>query len=530
MTVMTDSLPQAPVVPSNDAYFDAIVRQDVNALKEIVAADPQDYLAQFSLATAYENLGFIPEAQAIYQLLVEEDGNGFYGTSAHNSLAAITRPADLSPRVTGVPLAPSPKSVVPPAPTVFGFLGGSDKKLRHELSQLLGIFHQAEADWLTQLQSGAWQDTQVLSLVDYLQGLGLEVQTLTQQIADLEAQRQTEAQQQKQERLKMQESVINLLLDIEGAQRGDLTVRAKVDEGEMGSIADAFNATVRSLREIVLQVQAAANQVQVAALSSETSVQRLATEARTQAEAITNTLDSVSDITTSIQNVAQSAQEAAQIARQARESAQVGDQTMDSTVDSMENIRTSVAETSKRMKRLAESSQEVSKIVNIISGISEKTNLLAFNASIEAARAGENGQGFRVVADEVRRLAERVTDSAKEIEQLVTGIQQETADVLLQMETSTSQVVKGTQLVAQTKDTLQSLAAISQKIDAFLETISTSTVSQTEAALVVNETIQEVATIAKTTSSESEGVASSMQALVAVAEQLQNTVSRFQVE
>ena len=349
-------------------------------------------------------------------------------------------------------------------------------------------------------------------------------------VTDVEAQRRAELQQQKQERLRVQEAVINLLLDIEGAQRGDLTVRAKVDEGEMGSIADAFNATVRSLRDIVVQVQAAANQVQVAALSSETSVQRLSTEARTQAEVIADTLESVANIAQSIQTVAASAQEAAQIARQARESAQVGDQTMDSTVESMENIRTSVAETSKRMKRLAESSQEVSKIVSIISGISEKTNLLAFNASIEAARAGENGQGFRVVADEVRRLAERVTDSAKDIEQLVTGIQQETADVLQRMEASTSQVVKGTQLVAQTKTTLQGLAEVSQKIDALLESISKSTVSQTEASMVVNETMQEVATIAQNTSSESDAVAQAMQALVSLAQDLQSTVSRFQVE
>ncbi len=525
MTLSPETLPASiPGLPSNDVYFDAIVRQDISVLKDIVAADPQDYLAQFSLATAYENLGLVNEARQIYELLVAQDGSGFYGTSAQNSLAA------LDGEVSAFVSPPTPQSISAPAPTVFNFLGGSDKKLRHELSHLLEIFQTHSEDWLEPLQSQAWQDGQVLGLVNLLGGLGQTIQSLTQKVNDLETQSQRKALEQKQERLKMQEAVINLLLDIEGAQRGDLTVRAKVDEGEMGSIADAFNATVRSLREIVLQVQAAANQVQVAALTSETSVQRLAEEARTQADAIANTLDSVGDITQSIQSVAQSAQEAAQIARQARESAQVGDQTMDSTVDSMENIRTSVAETSKRMKRLAESSQEVSKIVNIISGISEKTNLLAFNASIEAARAGENGQGFRVVADEVRRLAERVTDSAKEIEQLVTGIQQETADVLRQMETSTSQVVKGTQLVAETKNTLQSLAAISQKIDAFLETISTSTVSQTEAAVVVNETIQEIAVIAQTTSSESVGVAGAMQALVSVAQELQNTVSRFQVE
>ena len=203
---------------------------------------------------------------------------------------------------------------------------------------------------------------------------------------------------------------------------------------------------------------------------------------------------------------------------------------MDLTVGSIENIRTSVADTSKKVKRLADSSQEISKIISIISGISEKTNLLAFNASIEAARAGEHGEGFRVVADEVRRLAERVTSSSKEIEQQVTAIQEETAEVLQTMEGSTNEVVTGTKLVAETKETLVGLAEISQKIDQLLQSISTSTVSQTEASELVNETMQEVAGIAETTSSESKGVANAMQALVAVAEQLQGSVARFQVE
>jgi twitching motility protein PilJ len=342
--------------------------------------------------------------------------------------------------------------------------------------------------------------------------------------------RQAEADFQRQEKERLQQGVINLLLDIEGAQQGDLTVRAKIDEGEMGSIADAFNATISSLREIVSQVKTAANQVHESAFSSEASVEKLSDEATTQATVIAETLNSVEEVGQSIQSVADAAIEAAAIAREALVAAQDGDKTMDQTVSSIGNIRASVAATSKKMKRLAESSQEISKIVHIISGISEKTNLLAFNASIEASRAGENGQGFRIVADEVRRLAERVTDSAKEIEQLINTIQIETGEVLQTMEASTTQVVTGSQLVAQTKETLQGLAAISLKIDQVLQFISATTVSQAQASQIVNQTMQEVAAIAQTTSSESKAVSSALQQLVEVAEKLQNSVSRFQVE
>lgn len=342
--------------------------------------------------------------------------------------------------------------------------------------------------------------------------------------------RQAEADFQRQEKERLQQGVIAFLLDIEDAQQGNLTVKAKVDEGAIGSIADAFNATIRSLREIVTQVKAATSQVQSSTFSSESSVAKLSTEATTAAKSVTQALNSVEEIGQSIQSVADSAQKAAAIAKGAVEAAKEGGETMDLTVGSIQNIRASVAETSKKVKRLAESSQEISKVVSIISGISEKTNLLAFNASIEAARAGEHGQGFRVVADEVRRLAERVTDSTKEIEQLVSTIQIETAAVLQTMEASTTQVVTGTQLVGKTKQTLEGLANISNTIDELLQSISASTVSQAIASQTVNQNMHEVAAIAQNTSQESEAVSASLKQLVSVAEELQNSVSRFQVE
>lgn len=345
----------------------------------------------------------------------------------------------------------------------------------------------------------------------------------------MEAARQQEIlQREGKERL--QQGMIDLLLDIEGAQQGDLTVRAKVKESEMGSIADAFNTVISSLRQIVIQVQTAANVVQESAFENEGSVQKLSAEAKNQAKVLAQTQISVAEISESIQSVASRTQEAAAIARQGLVAAQDGDQTMDQTVGSIKMLRTSVDETTKKAKRLAESSQEISRTVSIISGISEKTNLLAFNASIEAARAGEHGQGFRVVADEVRRLAEKVTDSTKEIEQLINTIQQETTDVLQTMEGSTMQVVTSTQQVVKTKNTLQGLAEISQKIDSLLQSISTSTVSQAQTSTTINQTIQGVAAIAKTTSAESEAVLFSLKQLVEVAEELQSSVSRFQLE
>jgi twitching motility protein PilJ len=346
---------------------------------------------------------------------------------------------------------------------------------------------------------------------------------------DIAKERQVEAEFQRQEKERLQKGVIKLLTEIDGAKMGDLTVKAKVEEGDMGSIADAFNTTIRSLREIVSRVKITAIRVQNSAQTNENSVQKLSEEAKAQVDSITSTLSSVEEMDRSIQSVAQSARSAAQIARDALNATQTGDRLMAETVDSIDRVRSSVAETSKKMKRLAESSQEISQIIGIISNISEKTNLLAFNASLEASRAGENGQGFRIVADEVRRLAERVTESIRDVEQLVGGIQSETAEVLQTMETSTNQVVTGTKLVRQTQGTLQQVAEIGQKIDELLQSISASTVSQAEYSQKMTGTMQDAVNISKQTSAESQVVSESLQDLLAIATKLQESVSQFKV-
>ena len=341
---------------------------------------------------------------------------------------------------------------------------------------------------------------------------------------------QSKAEEQEQAKEELQRQVIRLLDDVEGAARGDLTVRAQVGADILGAVADSFNLTIQSLREIVQQVKMAARQVSQGATDSETFAQALSLDALRQAEELAITLSSVQTMTDAIQRVAESAREAEAVALSASDTAKKGGEAVERTVAGILEIRQTVAETTRKVKRLAESSQEISKIVALISQIASRTNLLALNASIEAARAGEAGRGFAIVADEVRQLADRVGKALKEIEQIVRQIQGETGSVMTAMEEGTQQVIQGTHLAEQAKRSLEDIVQVSNRIDTLVRSITAETVKQTETSRAVTSVMQSVELTAQENSQEAQRVSGSLQNLVGVAGNLLTSVERFRVE
>lgn len=341
---------------------------------------------------------------------------------------------------------------------------------------------------------------------------------------------QRKADEQEQAKEELQSQVIRLLDDVEGAARGDLTVRAEVSANVLGAVADSFNLTIQNLREIVQQVKLAARQVSNEATDSETFAQALSSDALRQAEELAVTLNSVQVLTDAIQRVAENAREAEDVARSASASAEKGGEAVERTVAGILEIRQTVAETTRKVKRLAESSQEISKIVALISQIASRTNLLALNASIEAARAGEAGRGFAIVADEVRQLADRIAKALKEIEQVVRQIQTETGSVMTAMEEGTQQVIQGTHLAEQAKRSLEDIVQVSSRIDSLVGAITAETVEQTETSRAVASVMQSVELTAQENSQGAQRVSGSLQNLVAVAGDLLNSVERFRVD
>lgn len=345
--------------------------------------------------------------------------------------------------------------------------------------------------------------------------------------ASATAQQDSDTERGQKEALQMQ--LLELLSDVEGAARGDLTVRADVTAGEIGTVADFFNSIVESLRDIVTQVKKAATQVNAAIGSNESAIRHLADEALAQAGEINRTLDAVDQMTSSIQAVAASAQQAAVIANHAAHTATKSGHAMDLTVQNILSLRETVGETAKKVKRLGESSQQISRVVSLINQIAMQTNLLAINAGIEAARAGEEGQGFAVVAEEVGELAARSAAATKEIEQIVENIQRETSEVVQAMEVGTSQVVEGTRIVEDAKQSLNQILDVSRQIDYLVNSISTATSSQVATSQAVSQLMKAIAAVSQRTSDSSRLVSKSLQQTVDISQELQDTVGTFKV-
>ncbi|MEM1250932.1 MAG: methyl-accepting chemotaxis protein [Cyanobacteria bacterium P01_H01_bin.21] len=362
--------------------------------------------------------------------------------------------------------------------------------------------------------------------------VGLSVEQINlfnqKQQAQLEAEALSEERRQRQETLQME--LLGLLDDVEGAARGDLTVRADVSAGEIGTVADFFNAIIESLRQIVTQVKSSTGQVNSSLGANEVAMSTLAEDSLEQAERTMQTLESVEAMTMAITQAADRAQQAAVVAREASQTAEVGGVAMDLTVQNILDLRATVGETAKKVKRLGESSQQISKVVSLINQIATQTNLLAINAGIEAARAGEEGQGFAAVAEEVGELAARSAAATQDIERIVDSIQRETADVVEAIESSTSQVVEGTRRVDEAKQSLSRMMEVSQQIDALVQTISAATVSQVETAADVSTLMQEISQVSERTSISSKTVSEALQQTVSVARELELSMAAFKVD
>lgn len=287
-------------------------------------------------------------------------------------------------------------------------------------------------------------------------------------------------QQVTAENEQLNDSVFTLLEAVAELAERDLTVRAQVTEDATGPLADAINeladqtATVlKQVRKIAVSVEAASQMVNRTALS----VNKLSQHEQEEAQATANQLG---EIVQNLGSVAQSASQANELAGTTSSATQNAQKTVSDTLENMNGIRSNVQETGKRLKRLGERSQEISQIIDVINNLSERTTVLALNASMQAASAGEAGRGFSIIAEEIQRLSENSRESTDRISTLVTNIQQEANATITNMDATIEQVLDGSTLAEDAAQQMQATLAVTTRLVDSVDQIAKSSSEQAE--------------------------------------------------
>jgi methyl-accepting chemotaxis protein len=298
---------------------------------------------------------------------------------------------------------------------------------------------------------------------------------------------------------------------------------------EIGQLQRSFDKFTASIRDTLLEVTGASTSVASASAEISAATEEMAAAASEQSSQVNEVASSMEEMAkTTIEN-ARSAQNAAAIAEEARSVAEKGGDVMGQTISGMRRMAEVVNSSGDAVLQLGSASERIGEIVAVIEDIASQTNLLALNAAIEAARAGEQGRGFAVVADEVRKLAERTARATKEIAGMIKEIQTTTADAVTAMKSGRGEVEKGIQLAEQAGQSLTGIVSEAQKVTSVVTQIAAGSTQQSRAGELIAKNVDGINSAIQENSRAAHQMAQTATDLAGLTQRLQEAVLRFRL-
>jgi methyl-accepting chemotaxis protein len=329
----------------------------------------------------------------------------------------------------------------------------------------------------------------------------------------------------------LEESARHILDAMQRFAFGDLTVRVESNgrEDDINKIFTGFNRSVQAVRELVQQVVHNVEQTSTIAAHISSASGQMAATSEEQSAQVTQIASAVEQMSHSVGENAQHTTQVSSITRQNGANATEGAQVVDAAVKKIEHIAHVVSSASRVVEKLGNSSAEIGEIVQVIEEIADQTNLLALNAAIEAARAGEQGRGFAVVADEVRKLAERTATATKQISQTIKQIQSDTDEAVNGMKRGDSEVQEGLTLAKQAGTALARIVKGSREVESMVQGSANAMQQQSQTAHEIAKNVEHVSSSVHETTASLGEIARATENLRGLTESLQDLVSRFDV-
>ena len=312
---------------------------------------------------------------------------------------------------------------------------------------------------------------------------------------------------------------------------GDLTIRMIGNyKGDLAKLKNDLNMLGDSLSELIRQVNEAVQNTASSAMQISSTAEGLAAATQEQSAQADDVATAVEEMSRTITENAMSANKTAEVAKENGRIAKEGGQVVTLTVNKMRDIAKVVKNSAENIQKLGESSKQIGEIISVIDDIADQTNLLALNAAIEAARAGEQGRGFAVVADEVRKLAERTTEATKQIAVMIKGIQSETEAAVNAMNKGNEEVNSGIELADKAGQSLQQILASTQEVIDMINQIAAASEEQSATSEEISKNVTSISKVTAESAQHVEEVAHTADDLAKMTNQLAELMRQFKFD
>jgi methyl-accepting chemotaxis protein len=311
----------------------------------------------------------------------------------------------------------------------------------------------------------------------------------------------------------------------------DLTTALDIDStDELGVMAVALNRTIEVLRGTLATITQSAEQLASASEEISAGAGQTAESSRTQSDQTLQVATAMQEMSSTVLQISDNSQKASDASRNAAEAARNGGKVVEETLVTMRGIADSTSKVASTVTELGKGSEKIGKIISVIDDIADQTNLLALNAAIEAARAGEQGRGFAVVADEVRKLAERTTKATKEIADMIKSIQRETQNAVQAMEQEIKEVQVGVEKTTASGAALHEIIKMSEEVGDMIATIATAATEQSATTEQINSNVSQISGSTQESSAAAAQTSKACSDLSSLAFDLQHLVKQFKLE